>query len=349
MPYKFFGRWERFRPHMIWPRCREYLHQWKLTRSIKRWHPDLIYSNTVMNGDAVEAFYRRGTPVIVHVRELDTFLSQLKGQRLASLIKLPCLYLAVSQAVKNHLVTKYHLDEKRIRIVPPSVNSEEIIREGHRHDRQEIRDGYGLPARAAVIGAIGRADRRKGVDLFIATAQKVLDTPNDGDNIYFMWIGDGPELDWMKAEVEKKGLGDRFIFAGAKPRPYPHLNAIDILFMCSREDPFPRVNLEAATLGKPIVAFRESGGSCEFVEHDCGFVIDTFDVETAASKLLLLSRDTQLRNRFGKNAKKKALTGYKTDNIAKHVADIVGSILKGSNNQPNTCTPNYFPQNGKVP
>ena len=39
----------------------------------------------------------------------------------------------------------------------------------------------------------------------------------------------------------------------------------DLQLTPSLDDPFPRVNLEAACLGKPVVAFKPSGGSAEFV------------------------------------------------------------------------------------
>jgi glycosyltransferase involved in cell wall biosynthesis len=55
--------------------------------------------------------------------------------------------------------------------------------------------------------------------------------------------------------------------------------AFDVFALVSREDPFPVVCLEAASLGKPIVCFNSSDGEKEFVENDCGFVVPDLDIE----------------------------------------------------------------------
>jgi L-malate glycosyltransferase len=55
---------------------------------------------------------------------------------------------------------------------------------------------------------------------------------------------------------------------------YDYLNLADGFVLTSREDPFPLVMIEAAWLGKPIVAFN-SGGVSEFVQPGMGTVVNS--------------------------------------------------------------------------
>lgn len=77
--------------------------------------------------------------------------------------------------------------------------------------------------------------------------------------------------------------------------------------MISREDPYPLVNLEVAALAKPIICFRNSGGSQEFVENDAGFIVSYLDVEKMADKIIYLFNNQNIGIMLGQNAKEKSM------------------------------------------
>ena len=302
------------------------IHKIKLLNNIRRWNPQIIYSNTVMNGDILKSLKLYRIPTIVHVRELETYLSKLDSERLNILLKRPTMYFAVSDAVKCNLVNNYGITGDKIEIVPPSIDFENIEKYRSKKKYFNFRYEYNLPEEATVVGAIGRADDRKGTDLFFQVAEIILMKKNEHSNIYFLWVGDGPNLEKLKTEVSEKGFGNKFIFSGEKSNPYPYMNGMDILFMCSREDPFPRVNLEAGALRKPIIAFRESGGSCEFVSDDCGYVINNFNLKEVSEKIVYLANNTLIRDKFGNTAFQKVRNRYTTAKVTKLVSKILRSL-----------------------
>ena len=91
------------------------------------------------------------------------------------------------------------------------------------------------------------------------------------------------------------------------------MDAFDVFFVSSREDPYPLVVLEAAMLAKPIICFDKAGGAKDFVEKDCGFVIDYLDVNKVAEKIIELKENPILRKEFGDSARKKALERHNQD------------------------------------
>lgn len=297
--------------------------QMQIIAKMKLWDPDIVYSNTAMNGDIIEILYNQCLPIIVHVRELETFLSKLDQRRLESFIKIPVVYLAVSSAVKNNLVERYGIEAGKIVIVSPSISVHNVIVMSNRMDDEVIRRHLGIPVDASIIGAVGTIDRRKGYDLFVETATKVIKKAAPRNKIIFLWIGNGVEIANMKRLVSASGFANAFRILGYIDNPYPYMKTIDLLFMSSRDDPFPRVNLEAAALSKPIVAFKDSGGSAEFIGSDCGFTVEGFDSDRMSQKILELILNRDLRNDFGKRAAAKVRSYYDTEIIGKKIAAII--------------------------
>ena len=81
-----------------------------------------------------------------------------------------------------------------------------------------------------------------------------------------------------QAAVRHWSLNTAFAFADSLKR---HACSETSWLLCSgrcirahlEEDPYTLVCLEAAALEKPYVCFEGAGGSPEFVEEDCGFVV----------------------------------------------------------------------------
>lgn len=289
-----------------------------LREDIAAWKPDLIYSNTAMNGDVIRSL-AIDAPIVVHVRELDWFLSALDSKRLDAFKTNPALYFTASKAVKDNLENKYEILPSKIEVAHAAVSPEIILQKSKEISVDSLRRRLGISDEAIVIGAVGRVDRRKGSDLFSEIGIKVLNSMTPGKEVVFMWVGNGPDREEVANNFKRANLGEFLFLVGDQENPYPYINCLDILLMCSRDDPFPRVNLEAGVLEKPIVAFGCSGGSKEFIEEDCGFVISKIDIELAATKLMELIDKPDLRQFFGSKARQKVYARFDIKIIARKI------------------------------
>jgi glycosyltransferase involved in cell wall biosynthesis len=76
----------------------------------------------------------------------------------------------------------------------------------------------------------------------------------------------------------------------------------NIFVLTSREDPFPLVCLEAASLGKPIICFDQSGGMPEFVSNGCGYVVPYLSIDSVREKIYYLKENRNIAEEIGNKA-----------------------------------------------
>jgi glycosyltransferase involved in cell wall biosynthesis len=289
---------------------------------------DLIYSNTGTNGKVLEALSGLNCPVVCHVHELDYCLNhQTERDNTEQVKKYTNHYVAVSQAVKENLVRQLHLAEDQIDVV-----HEFIPATSHPGPERsaDIRRRLGISDDAMVVGASGTTDWRKGPDLFIQLAQSIRRRGTVAP-VHFVWVGgdnEGPAFAALRHDVVHAGLELFVHFTGAVDNPLEHFALFDVFVLTSREDPFPLVNLEVASLTTPIVCFDGAGGAKEFVEDDCGFVVPYLDIEAMAESVVRLIESPALRKRLGDAAADKVRERHDVAKLAPRLLGIIERFRK---------------------
>jgi glycosyltransferase involved in cell wall biosynthesis len=291
----------------------------------------LIYSNTITNGHVLAALSSLNCPVITHVHELEYWIAhRVDPVNLTHVRAHTRHYIAASQAVKQTLMNTLQIPESGIDVIhefipmePPSTRHSQAAK---------IRTHLNLPQEARLVGACGTTDWRKGPDLFIQLACAVRRRQPDLP-AHFVWVGGetaGPEFAALWHDVTRTGLEGYVHFLGERPNPLDYFAAFDVFALVSREDPFPLVALEAASLGKPIVCFDRAGGAKEFVEDDAGFVVPYLDVELMASRVLALLSSPDLGERLGQQAATKVQQRHDVSRVAPRILDVIERFLPAS-------------------
>lgn len=287
---------------------------------------ELIYSNTITNGRILSDLSFLSCPVITHVHELNYWINyRIEPHALRMVQEHTDHYIAVSKAVRKNLVDNLHIPEEKIDLVYEYLPLSPV----NASTGASIRRRLGIPQEAFVVGACGTTDWRKGADLFVALARAVHAQQPDGQ-VHFVWLGGkstGPEYGALWHDVTHTGLERCVHFLGQHPDPLDYIAAFDVFALTSREDPFPLVNLEAASVGKPIVCFDGAGGAPEFVEDDCGFVVPYLDIETMAARVVQMMQSPQLRQQMGRRAAEKVRDRHDLEKAARKLLDIVARFL----------------------
>jgi glycosyltransferase involved in cell wall biosynthesis len=89
-------------------------------------------------------------------------------------------------------------------------------------------------------------------------------------------LGEGPELEPLRARARQRGLDERVHFVGFQANPYAFFARADALVLSSAYEGLPNVVLEALACGTPIVALPSPGGLREIVDgvQGCELAID---------------------------------------------------------------------------
>lgn len=260
----------------------------------------VVYVNSAWCIRAVRYVHAPGATVISAVHEMEVGLDyHLDDLHRHLLVERTDRFLVVSDAVRRNLVERHGVDPSRISLHHEMIS---VPQEPPRRADGGVR----LPR----VGASGLLRWRKGPDLFLAVALIVRRKRPDVA-VRWVWIGgraDAGDLPSIEQDRDAAGLHDLVVFEGETDRPLDRFADLDVLVLTSREDAYPLVCLEAASVGVPIVCF-DNGGMPEFVSGSvdqvadpraapptepgppCGHVVPYPDLDAMADRILDLLDD----------------------------------------------------------
>ncbi|MDW7695819.1 glycosyltransferase family 4 protein [Flammeovirgaceae bacterium SG7u.111] len=285
---------------------------------------DTIYCNTCTNGEIIESVKNIiSKPLITRIPELEYVIRLFKTLgKVKNTFEQSDAIIAVAEAVKTNLIANHQVPASKIHVCYGAIPPPKPISQ----NKSSLKKSLGISEHDFVIGGCGSLIWRKGYDLFIQTAKLAKDL-HPTANFKFLWVGGKENSNAMleaQRELELLELVDRVIFQPSIPNVEDYYQLMDVFFMTSREDPFPLVNLEAASFGLPIICFDKSGGSTEFVNEEIGFVAPYEDLEFVVDKISLLNENSSLLQNLSIGAKEKS----KQFNMEKSANEIFGVIQK---------------------
>jgi len=243
---------------------------------------DVIINNTITNGELLAFLVKdfKGE-IITYVHEL-----KLGFQRFATplgisqTINLSHKIAVPSNAVRQNLLNSFNCSTDKIDFlnyyIPPVLMSQSPLIQTK--GKKEV----------LVIGGCGTLDWRKGIDIFIMAAIS-LKYLGYGQLFKFIWKGalkNSIQYEECIYDIRKAHIEDRFEFLNADNNVADFYKEIDLLFLSSREDPFPLSVLEAASFSKPVICFKDAGGATEFIQMDAGSVVSYMNISEIVEELL---------------------------------------------------------------
>jgi len=143
-----------------------------------------------------------------------------------------------------------------------------------------------------VLLTVGRIGKEKNHDFLV----KVMDELKHSDpNAMWLVVGGGPYQPHVEAELAKRGLRDRAVFAGYLPREkVKHAFALaDIFMFASKTETQGLVTVEAMSVGTPVVAVGEMG-TRDVMSGDNGVFMMKEEVGPFAARVHELLNDPAL-------------------------------------------------------
>ena len=269
--------------------------QKKIINRLKNRRPKLIFNNTVANGVILKKIFNPDIPVISFIHELQSVIDMhlLYSEETNFLFEKSTEFITPSKATMINLSKNYNIKLSAINVCYGSVSN---ISKNNKSSKEYegLKKQFKITDKTFLIGGCGTLGWRKGSDLFL----KVCNHLKEEGNFKFIWIGvnkKSQSYNEFMYEANKYDLEDKLITISTIEDINKYYELLDLFLMTSREDPFPLVNLEAASFGIPIICFEDSGGSEEFVEENTGFIVPYGDTSKMSQKALEIYKSPKLR------------------------------------------------------
>ncbi len=284
---------------------------------------DLVIGNTVATMEYLELFKRKSAKTICWLHELKYIITSFfPGNRFVELSGSVDHFIVPCGAVQV-MLSAFGIEKESHLVYEFSVSSADGA-----YDICAVKESLGIPESAFVVGGGGTIEWRKAADLFLQIAAKTVLQHTD---IYFIWVGGkptDPEYERLQYDFERLNLNNRVIITGVTNEPLKFFAAIDIFALTSREDPFPLVCLEAASLSKPVICFENSGGMPEFVENDAGAIVPYGDVDAFCEKISFFRSDKDALERAGKMAAVKIRSKFSSETSCRQIDGILRNAIR---------------------
>jgi len=205
----------------------------------------------------------------------------------------------------QHLITYFRVNPSKIITlpVPPSPNIQKQLVSKSRQTklRTQLTSGKDY-----LVLSVGTLNINKDFDNLIKATAIIV---NQGVKIKVLIVGNGPQKEHLQKIIDQFSLADTITFYGSAT--YQQLirlyHAADILVSSSLLEGLPRVLMEAALSGLPIVATNTSGTADLIVDHQSGLVVPIEDSQQLAAAINILIFNPQLADKFAVKAQQHAL------------------------------------------
>lgn len=119
---------------------------------------------------------------------------------------------------------------------------------------------------------------------------------------HYKWVivGDGPDLEKNRSDIEAAGLTDRVEYIGSRANPYPYIARSDLFILTSNYEGFPMVIQEALILGVPVLTTPYAAVKEQVVHGENGIVTE-MNTESIYIHLKMVLEGPQLLNELKVN------------------------------------------------
>lgn len=195
--------------------------------------------------------------------------------------------------------------------------------------KASVRQEFGLPSNAALVGLMARYNSQKNHEGFISAAVKICGVI---PNVHFILAGTGVEENngSLKKLIDQHGVG-KFMHLLGRRDDMPRLMAsLDVLASASSfGEAFPNVLGEAMACGVPCVV-TDVGDSADIV-GETGRVVQSGDMEGLARHIQeVLCLSAEQKARLGQRARARVETNFEIGCVTRLYEEFYTRIAKGN-------------------
>jgi glycosyltransferase involved in cell wall biosynthesis len=182
-------------------------------------------------------------------------------ERLTGWITTHWITVAAIDAQKGR---QWGLFDRNVSVIRPGIDPRPFLQPLESEARRNLRSEFGAGPNDALVGIVACLKPQKAPEDVIAVANLVCARM---PSARFVLIGDGVLRPRVEALIQAHQLQERVRLAGWRRDIHRTMRSLDLLLLTSRWEGLPRVMLEAASAGVPIVATKVGGVEEAVVDH----------------------------------------------------------------------------------
>lgn len=305
---------------------------WKLYKLIRDGRYHIVHTHSSKAGvlGRIAAWFA-GTPLIVHTLHSLVFHEYQPWivNRAWRIVKKVCApitdhFISVSRIIVEKAIAAGVDKPEKFTTIYSGMELDWFL--NAKFDSKKIRDEFGIPDEAPVVGKIARLFPLKGHhELMDAAPEIVRRVPN----VRFFLIGDGVLLEELKERAKNYGILENFVFAGLidRERIPEMISAMDVVVHTSLREGLARVLPQSLAMGKPCVSFDIDGAPEVVIDGETGFLVKPFDSAGLANSIAQILEDAELRTAMGTAGRKLVDPMFRAETMVKQISDVYQMLI----------------------
>lgn len=217
-----------------------------------------------------------------------------------------------AEALRDFVVRKEKIDTRKIITI---YNGIDLTRFEGLVDPAKVKAELGIPVGGLLVGMVGRFARQKDYRNFLSAAVSILKTRED---VFFVVVGEGE----TRQDLMKEFKHPKVIFTGQRTDIPSLINAMNLCVLSTFFEGCPNVIMEYMACSKPVIA-SNVGGCPELVQDgSTGYIVPLDNPDALAQKMNILLDDSQLREKFGINGRKRIEEGFTVGKMVHSIENI---------------------------
>jgi glycosyltransferase involved in cell wall biosynthesis len=293
----------------IWFR---FLHYFRYLNVLRRYKPDLIYSNTIVNSGEVILAQLFGISTLLHMHEGRNFARAYRYRLIIS------TYFAKQIIVGSHYVNSVLHDLTGLLGI--------VIYNGMKLHNKPIKK-IRIKTIKLDIGVLGTIDQNKGQIVAIKAMKLLIAKGYDISLRIAGQVVDEIYNEQLHSYIEQNNLDHCVKFLGKVPSSNDFLDSLDILLVPSYDEALPTVILEAFLSGSVVIA-SNVGGIPEIIDHlQNGMLVTAGDIAMLANSIEEIYLDEHLKLKLQAGAHAKLRLNFDADTTNANLVTHLDRIL----------------------
>jgi glycosyltransferase involved in cell wall biosynthesis len=300
----------------------------RINSLIKSYEPDIIHCH--LRNESVLCLFVMNIPIIRTLQNSMPLQSSVFNNGLSSANKILIILEKIFFIKKNvHLIACNYCSQKQLNAFLKKYNKKCLTKINNAVDlKRLINFDYSNNKKSKlVIITIGTLCKPKNQTMSILAFNILMKRYKNAE----LWIiGEGEDSKKLNKLVKKLKINHKIKFLGRVSSVEKYLKQATLYWSTSISEGFSIANLEAISMGIPILATKVDG-NIEMFKNFPNCMVEYDDFNSLASKSIDLIEDKKKINAISKDLKKYAVKKYNINNISNKYLDIYSSVTEQYN------------------